>query len=152
MKRTPLRSKEVNQQLVQYKIELNKKDPVELAETENEKIILVNKQPSFFYHNNLLIPTLKYLQQHNVLKKVAIDLGAIRFIINGADVMRPGIKEIDLTIAKDEPILIIDDTHKKPIAVGIALVSGSEMQALTTGKVIKTIHYVGDHLLKWSVD
>ena len=60
--------------------------------------------------------------------------------------MRPGIIEIDETIAKDEVIAIIDTNNRKPIAVGVALYSGGEMKLLASGKVIKNIHYVGDKI------
>ena len=65
MKRTQLRTKELNEQISQYNLEYSKKYQVELVETENHKLILINKQPSFFYYtiNNqkIIIPTLKLL-------------------------------------------------------------------------------------------
>jgi PUA domain protein len=76
-------------------------------------------------------------------------MGAVKFIINGADIMRPGIKELDQTITKDDFVAIIDINNKKPIAIGLALYSSSKIQTMTTGKVIKNIHYVGDELWKF---
>ena len=77
-------------------------------------------------------------------------MGAVKFIINGADVMRPGITDIEDGIRKDDFIVIIDQNNKKPLAVGIALFNSEEMRALPKGKVIKTIHYVGD--VVWKVE
>jgi len=150
MKLTTLNFKEVLKELAQYKIELTKKDLIQLQE-EEQKFILINKEPAFFYLQNKPLPLLKYLQHpehQHILKKITIDMGAIKFIINGADVMRPGITAIEEGIQKDEPVVIIDQTHKKPLAVGIALFSGEEMQKMTSGKVIKNVHYVGDELWK----
>lgn len=151
MRSTQLRTKELNEKISQYKLEYSKKDQVELIKTENHKLILINKQPSFFYYtiNNqeILIPTLKLHQtKQNILKTITIDFNAIKFIINGADIMRPGITEIQDNIQKDEPILIIDQTHKKPLAIGISLLSTEQLRTATTGKVIKNIHHVGDEL------
>ena len=147
MKRKQLRSKEVNKELEQYNITLTKKDQVELIENEH-KIIFINKRPSFFYHNEKPVPTLKYLQEYNILKMITVDMGAIKFVVNGADIMRPGIVEIAEGIAKDDFVVIVDVTNKKPLAVGIALFDAMEMQGMDSGKVVKNIHYVGDDLWK----
>ena len=62
--------------------------------------------------------------------------------------MRPGITEIDEEIEKNDFIVIVDVTNKKPLAVGIALLNSEEMRESKTGKVIKNIHYVGDDIWK----
>ena len=156
MKRTQLRSKDVNKLLKKYNLNFSKKDQVELIEDEF-KIILINKLPSFFYYNNQLyphynnqlVPTLKYLQNNNLLKKVIVDMGAVKFIIGGADVMRPGIVELEEGINKDDLIVVVDQNNKKPLAVGIALLNSDDMRTATSGKVIKNIHYVGDQIWKF---
>ena len=40
--------------------------------------------------------------------------------------------------------LIIEETHKKPIAIGTSLISGEEMIENSKGKAIENLHYVGD--------
>lgn len=111
---------------------------------EDEGLILVKKKPMLFYYEEDLIPTLHVLQENQFLKSITIDMGAIGFVIKGADVMRPGITKIDSAISKGEPVAIIDETHSKPIAVGVSLYSSEDMDQMDSGKVIKTIHYVGD--------
>jgi len=150
MKRTQLRSKDVSKQLELFKVEVTKRDQVELIE-DQYKIILLNKKPSFFYYHDKPVPTLKFLQENNPLKKVTIDMGAVKFVINGADIMRPGIVELEAGIVKDEFVVVIDKNNKKALAVGIALFSSEEMKAMTSGKVIKNIHYVGDELWRMEV-
>ena len=145
MKRARVHFKDVNPQVAGYGCSFGKQDIIELID---DKILFLNHQPAFFYYQNKLIPTLKYLQQHPLLKTATIDMGAIKFIVNGADVMRPGLIEINPAIQKEEPIVIIDQNNKKPIAVGIALYDGTEIQSMATGKVIRNIHYVGDELWK----
>jgi len=143
MKRVPLRSKEVNKLLTAFGVEVKKKDTCFLVD---DKILLINKVPSFFYREQRLIPTLKFLQTRIVLKKIVVDMGALRFVTKGADIMRPGIVEIDETITKGDPVVVVDETHGKPIAVGIALFDGPTMISMDAGKVIQNIHYVGDEL------
>jgi len=75
-------------------------------------------------------------------------MGAIKFVVNGADIMRPGITKIQEGIEKDEAIVIVDENNQKPLAVGIALLSAEDMEKTKSGRVIKNIHYVGDELWK----
>ena len=149
MTRTRLRSKEAEKELQQYKIKLDKKDIIEVLE-EKHKILTLNKQPAFFFYQNQWIPTLKYLQTNPLLKTISIDMGAVQFIANGADLMRPGIVDVDKSIHENEPIAIIDQKNKKPIAVGIALYDSIVILSLASGKVVKNIHYVGDEL--WTME
>jgi PUA-domain protein len=148
MKQVQLRSKEVNKKIEQYKIVLSKKDKCILID---KKIILVNNIASFFYYQEKLLPTLHTLQEHSVLKKITVDMGAIKFVIGGADIMRPGITDIQEGIEKGEEIVIIDETNKKPLAIGIALFDTKTMQEMSKGKVIQNIHYVGDEIWKTKI-
>ena len=145
MKQVQLRSKDASKELSQYSFEIGKKDQVELREDEI-KFLFINKKPAFFWRDGRWVPTLRFLQSNSILKTVVVDMGAIKFLIGGADVMRPGIVEIGETIGKDEVVTIVDKNNQKPIAVGIALYSGEEMKSLSSGKVIKNIHYVGDKI------
>lgn len=147
MKRTRLKSKDVNKQLEKYQLNLSKKDQVELIQN-GQKLIIINKVPTFFYYQEQIVPTLKYLQTHLILKKIIVDQGAVKFVINGADIMRPGIKEIEDNIQENEFIVIVDETHQKPLAVGIATLNSEDLKKVNSGKVIKNIHYVGDELWK----
>ena len=146
MKQTPLKAKDVNKEIAHYKVELSKKDTVVLAEEGERKFIIVNKQKNFFYHGERIVPTLRLLQRREMLKKIVVDMGAIKFVIKGADIMRPGIKKINHEIKKDEFIVVVDEKNDKPLAVGIALFNGKEIEQQTSGKVIKNIHYVGDDI------
>ena len=154
MKKTRLKAKEINKQLKQFSPNLNKKDQVELVEGEF-KIIQINNVPSFFYYQNnkendlvKVIPTLQYLQNHKVLKIITVDMGAVKFVVNGADIMRPGITTIEENIQKDEFIVVVDENNQKPLSVGIALSNSEEIRNTKSGKVIKNIHYIGDKIWK----
>ena len=79
------------------------------------------------------------------LPTVKIDMGAIRFICNGADVMAPGITSLD-EFEEGDYVVIRDATHGKALAIGKAAKSSTEIQSSKKGKVIKNLHYVGDDL------
>ena len=147
MKKIPLKSKELNRELVPFGIEYSKKDQVVLLEDKGQKVVLVNNVPEFFYHQDQIVPTLKHLQKaSHLLKTIVVDMGAVKFVINGADIMRPGIVEIEAGIKENDLVVIIDVNNRKPLAVGIALFAAEEMKSKDSGKVIKNIHWVGDEL------
>ncbi len=148
MKRTRMKAKELNNLLSLYGVEFSKKDSVEKAQDKETgfKGFYVNGVCSFFYYENILLPTLRFLQEKIVLKRVVVDMGAVKFVVGGADIMRPGITEIEDGIEKNEAIVIVDENNGKTLAVGVALGSSEDMQKLEKGKVIKNIHYVGDEM------
>jgi PUA-domain protein len=148
MKKIPLKVKELNKQIEHFNISYSKKDQVILVEDEKYRFILVNKEILFFYYENQIAPTLKLLQQKDLLKKITVDMGAVKFVVNGADIMRPGIIEIEEDIKENDFIVIIDVNNKKPLSIGIALLNSEEMRNTSSGKVIKNIHFVGDELWK----
>ena len=123
---------------------LSKKNQIE----QKENIIYKDGFPIFFYKKEILIPHLKLLQANNILKKIVVDMPAVPYMVKGADVMRPGIKEIDEGIRKGMLVSIVDEKNKKAIAVGISEFSTEELRVLKTGKVIKNIHWVGDEIWK----
>ena len=136
--------KTLNARLTSLGVELSKKDAVDILDAESEQVYLVNGETWLFEQDGELIPHLKMLQGHRVLKQVTVDMGAVKFVTNGADVMRPGITAIDDGIEEGALVAIIDETHGKPLAVGKALLSSEEMRNTTEGKVITNIHHVGD--------
>ncbi|MFD1643218.1 RNA-binding protein [Halohasta litorea] len=81
---------------------------------------------------------------------VTVDAGAVSFVSNGADVMRPGIVEADDGIEPDNLVAIAEETHGKILAIGRALEDGDAMVG-DSGKVVESIHHVGDDLYTFSV-
>lgn len=132
--------------LLDKHIAVDRKDVIKLDDGFVPHILLVNGVPAFFEHNASWLPTLKYLQSKALLKKVTVDMGAIPFLIKGADIMRPGIKHIEDGIVKDELVVLIDEKYAKGIALGKALLNSQDMQQLQKGKVITNVHFVGDHI------
>lgn len=74
---------------------------------------------------------------------VTVDAGAISFVSDGADIMRPGIVEADEDIAAGDLVVVIEETHGKALAIGEAQVDGTEMIG-DSGKVVDSVHHVGD--------
>ncbi|MFW6014663.1 MAG: PUA domain-containing protein [Candidatus Nanoarchaeia archaeon] len=119
----------------------DKKETVE----KRKNIILKEDTPLFFYHEETIVPTLRQCQINCPLKKVTVDMGAVKFVTGGADIMRPGITAVD-EFKKGEFVAVIDETNKKPLAIAKALYSGEDIIRMKTGKVLENIHYVGDEI------
>ena len=94
-----------------------KKCQIELILTEDgDTLYAVNNILKLWKSKEGYIPVLTLLLNKQVdLKTVVVDMGAIRFVTNGADVMRPGITKIEPTIKKNEIIQIVDETHSRAL-------------------------------------
>lgn len=121
---------------------------------KKDRMTLVEEDKTYYYKDDLcamfvwegkLIPTLKLIIQKNFLKTVTVDMGAIKFLVSGADVMRPGIVASE-EFSKDAIVVVVDQTHKKPLCICQAMFSSADMMAMKTGKVLKNIHWVGDSI------
>ncbi len=132
-------TKEINDQIAKYELELDKKAKVMYTDSPRE-LILQDETPVLFKYEQQWIPTL-YAQAS--LKTITIDMGAIPFIAKGADLMRPGVKACEAFL-KEEIVVIIDEKHGKKIAIGIALFASDALMQEKSGKVAKIIHKVGD--------
>lgn len=95
-----------------------------------------------------LLPSLKFDKVIESLPRVVVDMGAVAHLVNGADLMRPGIKSIQSDFGKKQLVVILDEKYGKPIALGFTDVDSAEMRVMNKGKVIENIHYVGDELWK----
>ena len=67
---------------------------------------------------------------------VTVDMGAVKFMCNGANVMRPGIKN-HTVFSKDEIVCIVEESQHKFLAVGKSLIDSSEMEQMTKVKYLK---------------
>ena len=128
-------------------------DTYELVETDGPiDVVLADGEPLAFYPVDEDEPFLTVLGANTYEPTkgiVTVDAGAISFVSDGADVMRPGIVEADPDIEAGDLVVIAEETHGKVLAVGRARVPGSEMLG-DSGKVVDSIHHVGDELYQFS--
>ena len=82
------------------------------------------------------------------LPAMIVDMGAVPHIVNGADVMRPGIKDFRGEFNEGDFVVVRDERYLRPLAVAIALVGLEECKAMRRGKVAKNIHHVNDRIWK----
>lgn len=125
---------------------------VEIVDTDKDiTIILVNGKQAIMKVAGKYFPTVKGALRMDVDRNyVTVDKGGVEFIIKGADVMRPGVVDYDRGIKKGDFVIIIEESHRKPLAIGIALWDRKEFTERKTGKCVRTIHHVGDEI--WGVE
>jgi len=98
--------------------------------------------------NNDYLP---FLSETETLKKfpnVIVDMGAVKFMCKGANVMRPGIKKYT-EFETDSLVCIVEESQHKFLAIGKSLVASSDLENMQKGEVIKNIHYISDRF--WEV-
>lgn len=118
---------------------------------EDYSLILVDGKPLLFEIEGQLFPTVRGALEMGLQKRlVVVDKGAIRFVSNGADIMAPGVIEADPEIKVGDFVIIVEETHKKALAIGKALMEGPQMVEANSGKAIKSITHVGDKL--WNLE
>jgi PUA domain protein len=125
---------------------------IEILETNAGMVIyLVNKKPFLMDTGEWVFPTLKgALQFPFPERRVTVDAGAIPYVVNGADIMRPGIVAVSGDVRAQMPVQIVDERHGKPLAIGIALFDAESILNSASGKMCRHFHHVGDEL--WNLE
>ncbi|MFO7792302.1 MAG: RNA-binding protein [Candidatus Saliniplasma sp.] len=127
----------------------NPKSQVDIADSPNGKVLLMDKKPVAVFFDDEVFPTIDGLLKIDAYRSfVTVDMGAVRFVYNGADIMAPGIVDADKNIQEGDLVWVRDVEHKKPLAVGRAMTDGTTMIESDDGKVVKSLHHVGDGMYK----
>ena len=128
-------------------------DTFELVEFADEEFdaILLDGRPLAFRLDGAPFLTVRGANEFPPERgTVTVDAGAVQFVSDGADVMRPGIVEADDAIEAGDPVVIVEETHGKALGIGKALVDGDDMLG-DSGRVVDSIHHVGDELYEFDV-
>lgn len=143
--------KELKRDLGEYSQIIPNKANVELLEVDPNSFILVDGEPYIIVIEEKPFPTLKAALENDIGgKKVVVDMGAVKFVTNGADIMSPGIVATDENVKPGDVVVIVEETHKKSLAIGIAEIEGEKMVENDSGKAVKNIHYIGDDI--WNLE
>lgn len=120
---------------------------VEESEDGGFHLYFVEGIPLAFAFEGRVMPTVKGLLEYPATARyVTVDEGAVKFVLNGADIMAPGVTEADPLVKAGDAVWIREEKHKRPLAVGLALMSGPEMAAAEKGKAVRSVHHLRDKL------
>ncbi len=124
---------------------------MEFPKIKNLKVHQISDEAQIITGNGMKIlkvndDFLPFLSETDTLERfpnVTVDMGAVKFMCKGANVMRPGIKTFT-EFEKDKLVCIVEESQHKFLAVGKAMVSSSELETMEKGEVIKNLHYISD--------
>jgi PUA-domain protein len=153
-RRYSLKSKEakalLNKVSERLKIDLgavvDAKANIEVAEADSGEVYLINGKPLLFKAGVEVFPTLLFSEISVRVPKVVVDMGAVPHVCNGADIMAPGIVRIEGEFSKGAIVLVVDEKHGKPLALGEILYNAAEARNIKQGIVVKNMHYVSDKI------
>jgi len=109
-------------------------DDAQIITGEGLKILKVNED---------YLPFLSEIKMLERFPTVTVDMGAVKFMCKGANLMRPGIKKFT-EFEKDQIVCIVEESQHKFLAVGKSLVSSSELETMEKGEIINNMHYISD--------
>jgi len=125
---------------------LRTKIKLELVATEFAEIYLIDEKPLLVKVEEEIFPTLIFNEYLTLLPKVLVDMGAVPYVCNGANIMAPGIRRIEGEFKAEDFVIVLDEKHGKPIAVGKTIYDSETAKKTKHGMIIKNIHYVGDRI------
>ena len=127
----------------QWKMELPKQKNVRTHQIDEKGIIITGKGVTAIKIGNDILPFLGDVPILGKFPYVIVDMGAIKFICKGANVMRPGITKFS-DFEKDEIVCVIEESQHKFLAVGKAEMPSRQLDETNKGEVIKNMHYISD--------
>ena len=136
-------SKILEQIKLQWKINLPKQKNIKTHDVNEKGVIITGNGITAIKIGDDILP---FLDDVSILEKfpyVTVDMGAVKFVCKGANVMRPGITRFS-DFESGEIVCVIEESQNKFLAVGKAEMSSKEVEDANRGEVIKNIHYISD--------
>jgi PUA domain protein len=123
----------------------SKTKSIRIIEIDEERSILIGEDfTAAKLGEDVIIPFLKMDTFLETLGKIFVDKGAVKYVCNGANVMRPGVVRCEGSFKLGDMVAVKEAEHGKTLAVGTALIDSTEVQGMSKGLVVKNLHYVGD--------
>jgi len=126
-----------------WKIDAPKVKNLKVYEIDNETQLITGEQIKILKIKDEHLP---FLSEISLLEKfpfVQVDMGAVKFMCKGANLMRPGIKKFS-EFSKNDIVCIVEESQNKFLAVGKSEIDSSELESMEKGEVLKNLHYVSD--------
>mmetsp|Transcript_8331 Transcript_8331/g.9099 ORF Transcript_8331/g.9099 Transcript_8331/m.9099 type:complete len:181 (-) Transcript_8331:8-550(-) len=131
---------------------LPKKGMTVAKAADGVQLIVVNNEIIFYNHRDgPFYPTLKLLHKYpNMMPRLQVDKGAIRFVLGGANIMCPGFTSkggsLPQPVERDQPVAIYAEGKQHALAIGLTKMSTGEIVSINKGIAVETIHYLMDGL------
>nr|CUU97943.1 hypothetical transcript [Hymenolepis microstoma] len=96
------------------------------------------------------VPTLRLLHKYPfLLPQLQVDRGAIKHVLNGSNIMCPGLTSPGAKLCKvpeNTVVAIMAEGKEHAVAVGITIMSTDEMLDVNKNIGVETLHYLNDGL------
>jgi PUA domain protein len=126
------------------KLDLPKSAQASCEEPEEGVVFIHLDSMVFVKAGATIVPFLASPAALSLFPSVTVDEGAIGFLLNGADVMRPGMKIFDSWGDSGKTVVVKEEKKGRAITVAASLVSSQEASGMTRGACLKNLHHVGD--------
>ena len=126
-----------------WKIELPKIKNLKFHHISDNEIIITGSGFTAIKINDKILPHLSEVQLLEKFPHVMVDMGAIKFVCKGANVMKPGITKLS-TFDNGDIICVVEESNNKFLSVGIAKVSSDDAKIANSGIVVENLHYISD--------
>ena len=136
-------SKILKQIKTQWRIELPKQKNIKTHDINEKGVIITGDGITAVKISDDILPFLDDIQILEKFPYVTVDMGAVKFVCKGANVMRPGITKFS-DFESGEIVCVIEESQNKFLAVGKAEMSSKEVEDASKGEVIKNMHYISD--------
>jgi PUA domain protein len=146
--KTNLISKSETTQLLKI---VSEKWKINVPKVKNLKIYEIDDETQLITGEGIKILKIKdehipFLSETTTLEKfpfVQVDMGAVRFMCKGANLMRPGIKKFS-EFFKNDIVCIVEESQNKFLAIGKSKIDSSELENIDKGEILKNLHYISD--------
>jgi malignant T-cell-amplified sequence len=126
-----------------WKIELPKIKNLNVHFIDNHVQLMIGPDIVILKIDDTYLPFLNQTKTLEKFPNVMVDMGAIKFMCSGANVMRPGIKKYT-EFSEGDIVCIIEESQCKFLAVGKAMVDSTELENMSKGEIVKNLHYISD--------
>jgi PUA domain protein len=132
------------ERLLGLSLQLPKSAQAQCAEPEEGAIFVFLDAYEFVQSGDTYFPYLGSQTTLALFPQAYVDEGAIKFLLNGADVMRPGIRRFDDWGPAGRMVVVREEKKGRAIAVGPSMVASADAQGMSKGGCVKNLHHVGD--------
>lgn len=128
------------------------KNAVDMPRVKNLRVYMLDNDTRIITGSGLKIVKtadgtyLPLLTETDTLERfshVVVDMGAVRFICKGANLMRPGITKMG-EFDTGDIVCIKDESNGKYLAVGRAVMSSRDAVDIQNGQILENLHYISD--------
>ncbi|ABX12591.1 PUA domain-containing protein [Nitrosopumilus maritimus] len=127
----------------EWGIEFPKIKNLKVHQILDDAQIITGKGIKILKINDDYLPFLSETETLEKFPSVTVDMGAVKFMCKGANLMRPGIRSFT-EFEKDKLVCIVEESQHKFLAVGKSVVSSEEVEKMDKGEVLKNLHYISD--------